>query len=250
MRWSAAVVGWIACAPQGPSPAGDGPPGEETGTSEPTPTPPGPTDSAATGPADSAPPTGCPPVTDRTRALVVTDIDETLTTSDREWLTQIALPNSDPEMRPDADLLMQLYHERGYRVVYVTARGRGLRLLDGTTAREATERWLTDHGFPFRSEDVYLARGLAAFGDQAATYKEEVLTGLLADGHELVYAYGNSDTDIAAYQAVGIPDDRVFLVGRLAGQFGVEPIPTAEAYSAHLPVADGFVGCAPGPSAR
>jgi phosphatidate phosphatase PAH1 len=61
------------------------------------------------------------------------------------------------------------------------------------------------------------------------------------------FAYGNADTDIEAYQNVGIPDDRIFLVGKLAGQMGVEPIPTSEAYGAHLPIAEQYVPCADAP---
>ena len=41
--------------------------------------------------------------------LVVTDIDETLTTSNAEWLTQLADGSHDPAMRPDADVLMSGY---------------------------------------------------------------------------------------------------------------------------------------------
>jgi hypothetical protein len=165
---------------------------------------------------------------------VVTDIDATLTTSDNEYLLQIALPSYDPVMRPDANTLMQAYDELGYRLFYVTARGEGLTLLDGSTAREATEQWLSDHEFPYTSDDVFLSDGLAAFGNAAATYKTEILQGLQADGWTLVYAYGNTDTDIQAFQNVGIPDENILLVGDLAGAMGVSPVPTDEAFSQHL----------------
>lgn len=225
-------------------PEGDsGTPGTSPGTATTSP--------ETTSPTDSAPPTpttgDCPRVTDATRAIVVTDIDETLTTSDNEWLTQIGLPNSDPEMRPAADEVMRTYVARGYRVMYVTARGEGLRLVDGTTARDATEAWLDRHGFPYTSDGVFLAPGLAAFGGEAADYKTRVLEDLQADGFEIHFAYGNADTDVEAYQNVGVPDDRDFLVGRLAGQFGVEPIPTDEAFDDHLPRVEQFVPCAPAP---
>src|SRR4051812_10555050 len=57
--------------------------------------------------ADTDNDTSCPAVTTGTRAAVVTDIDETLTTDDNEFLYQIADPSYDPAMRPDADTLMQ-----------------------------------------------------------------------------------------------------------------------------------------------
>lgn len=177
----------------------------------------------------------CPPVDDQTRAAVVTDIDETLTTSDSEWLTQIALPFHDPEMRPDADLVMQEYLARGYRIFYLTARGEGLFLLDGTSAREATEDWLEVHGFPYTSDGVFLANGIGALGGEAADYKTAVLEDLQAQGFDILYAYGNADTDIEAYYNVGLDPSTTYLVGALAGQLGVVGIPTDEAYAAHLP---------------
>ena len=165
---------------------------------------------------------------------VVTDIDETLTTDDMEYVYQILDPDHDPEMRPDADTLMGGLHDLGYRMIYLTARGEELGLLDGTSARDATTGWLDTHGFPYADEDVYLATGLGETGDGAADYKTEVLTSLQDAGVTLALAYGNADTDIAAYQAAGIPDDHIFLVGDLAGDYGVEPIPTEDAYTSHM----------------
>jgi phosphatidate phosphatase PAH1 len=175
----------------------------------------------------------CPPVDADTRVAIVTDIDETLTTSDNEWLLQIANPSHDPEMRPDADVLMRAWFDLGYRVFYVSARGKGSFLLDGTSAREATEGWLSDHGFPYASQDVFLADGIGSLIG-TAQYKADVLYALQDEGFELVYAYGNADTDVEAYKLAGIPDDHIFLVGKLAGQMGVQAIPTDRAYTAHF----------------
>jgi phosphatidate phosphatase PAH1 len=217
-------------------------------TGEPVPTSPGTSDPTVPVTADTddtdvptPPDTGdaaCPPVDDATRSAVISDIDETLTTSDAEWLTQIVNPSHDPAMRPDADTLMRGYIDRGYRIFYITSRGELLRLLDGTTARDATETWLDDHGFPYRSDNVYMAPGLAALNGAAADYKTGVIEDLLADGFDVAYAYGNADTDIEAYKAAGIPDDDIFLVGQLAGQFGVVPIETPDAYTNHLSFLD------------
>jgi phosphatidate phosphatase PAH1 len=202
------------------------------------PAPVGPTPSPsdpASDPAEGAEESGCSRVTGATRAAVVTDIDETLTTSDREWYTQLVIPTHDPEMRPDGDEVMWTYVSKGYRVIYVTARGEALRLLDGRSGREATEDWLAEHDFPFTSDGVFLAGGLGAVSDGAATsYKTQVLEDLIAHGFEIHFAYGNADSDIAAYEAAGIPPQDTFLVGELAGTLGVTGIPTPEAYTDHL----------------
>ncbi len=88
----------------------------------------GATDSTDSVPDDSgddtaAPDPECPAVSDTTTTLLVTDIDETLTTLDSEFLAQLADPTYVPEMRPDANTLMQGYYALGYRILYVTARG-------------------------------------------------------------------------------------------------------------------------------
>lgn len=206
-------------------------------TDAPTDTPADDTDAPAptgdTAETDAPAPTACDPVDDATVTVVVTDIDETLTTSDNEWLTQVALPFHDPEMRPAANDLMLAWQERGYRVIYLTARGKGLSLLDGRSAREATIDWLAAHRFPFRPGDVYLADGVGALFD-AADYKAGVLQGLADDGYEVVWAYGNADTDITAYKQAGVPNDHQFLVGDLAGGMGVNGVPNGAAYKRHM----------------
>lgn len=194
--------------------------------------------------ADTGPGSGCTPATDASTTAIVTDIDETLTTDDTEWLHQIIDPDYDPAMRPDADALMNGYHDLGYRVFYITARGESLGLVDGTSARDATEGWLEAHDFPYSSGDVYLADGLGATGDSAVDYKSGVILDLMGSGVSVVWAYGNADTDVEAYQAAGIPDDHIFLVGDLAGEYGVEAIPTADAYTSHMAAFLPTVPCA------
>jgi len=176
---------------------------------------------------DSAPPC-LPPF------AVFTDIDETLTTLDQEWIDQIGDPSYDPAMRSGAADLMQGYASRGYSIFYVTARGEDIALSDGRSAREASEDWLLDHGFPFRDGALYLAEGMGAHGDSAVAYKSEVIVELAAEGWEPSWAYGNADSDILAFQDAGIPDDHIFLVGELAGTMGVQPIPDDQAYESHL----------------
>jgi len=165
---------------------------------------------------------------------VVTDIDETLTTSDLEWLFELMDEDHDPAMRPDANTLMTWYADNGYRVFYVTARGQDLQLPDLTPARDATEAWLVEHGFPYEEGSLYLAEGTYVTGDDAVEYKAGVINDLVAEGWTMAYAYGNADTDIEAFLEAGIPNDRIYLVGELAGTMDVEPLPDDEAYTQHM----------------
>jgi len=192
---------------------------------------------------------GCEDAECTPRRAVVTDIDETLTTGDIEWVWQTSDPDYDPVMRPDADALMAAYADAGYSVIYITARSEQLLLPDGRTAREATRDWLVAHGFPYVEEQLFLAWDLMVHGDAAVTYKADVIAELIADGWTVDYGYGNADSDIEAFLQAGIPADRVFLVGRLAeslaGPMGVRPLPGDEAYTGHL---DSFFPTVPPPS--
>ena len=177
---------------------------------------------------------GCPqPEPCVPMSAVYTDIDETLTTDDHEWLEQLFDAGHDPAMRPDAEAVMSAYAELGYAVIYVTARGEGTVLDDDRTARQATLDWLLQHGFPASDERLFLADGGGAWGDDAVDYKAGVLDRLSEDGWEAAWAYGNAETDIEAFLRAGIPSDQIFLVGELAGTMDVRPIPDEEAFAQH-----------------
>lgn len=175
--------------------------------------------------------TGRPPC--ESHDAIVTDIDETLTTSDTEWLAQLMDPTHDPEMRPDASELMRGYDDLGYTVYYITARGESLDLSDGTTARDATRAWLEAHGFPVRDGTLFLASGNGALGDAAVDYKAETIESLELAGWPIQWAYGNSDTDIEAFQQAGIPDARIFAVGDDCDELDGLDIPDEDAFVVH-----------------
>lgn len=179
------------------------------------------------------------------RTAVVTDIDETLTISDEEYLTQVLDASYDPVARPSAAELMSGYVDLGYAIVYLTARGEDL-APEGATARGLTVDWLMAHDFPVDEELVFLAEGVGALGDAAAGYKIEVLEGLVADGWRFPWGYGNADTDMVAFETV-VPQGQLFLVGELAGEPGFEgyvPLPDEVAYAGHLEHLEQVAPCA------
>jgi phosphatidate phosphatase PAH1 len=166
---------------------------------------------------------------------IVSDIDETLTTADTEWVTQVAKGGDyDPAERPDASTLMNAYADQGYAIYYVTARGTLVTLGDGRTGPEATSDWLVAHGFPYQESNLYLAPGMSTAGEAARTYKAGVLADLKATGLQIAWAYGNATSDIDAFKDAAVPDDHIFLVGRLAGEMDVVGIGDDDAFSAHM----------------
>ncbi len=178
---------------------------------------------------------GCADGDDRCLArAVVTDIDETLTTSDGEWVMQMIYPDQIPEMRPDANTLMNWNADNRYAVFYVTARGDELTLADGTTALDATIAWLEAFDFPLEEGHIFLAEGLGVQGGEAVEYKSAVVSELMGDGYAFDYSYGNAESDIEAFLDAGIARDRVFLVGRLAGTMDVVDLPDEDAFTQHI----------------
>jgi phosphatidate phosphatase PAH1 len=124
----------------------------------------------------SKPPPGVP--------SVVFDIDGTLTPT----------PINIFGVRPDAARAVQAYVDKGYAVIYATARP--------VLFEDYTRNWLATNGFP----DVPLYMATLEQSADPATYKTALLDGLeQTEDRVFLYGYGDSTTDFTAYGAVGIP---------------------------------------------
>ncbi len=158
---------------------------------------------------------------------IVTDIDATLTTSDLEWLMQMGWGAYEPTERSGAAALVNGYAERGYYILYLTARPANYTLIGTSeTAPEATLRWLEDHGYPVDPEHTRLELAPDIIIDATATtdYKTGVLTAMEDEGFSFDYAYGNAATDITAYENAGIAKDHTFIIGSEGGNGGTVAI--------------------------
>lgn len=166
---------------------------------------------------------------------IVTDIDETLTTSDAEFVKQVVIEGYVPEAREGSVELVNAYYSRGYQILYLTARPETQMLLSGETAREATEKWLVDLGFPMnpRWTRVILAADSLPGDEETVAYKRESVEMLTSEGWSFEYAYGNATTDIEAYLEAGIPAERVFIIGEHAGEQGTVAI-SGEGWIEHM----------------
>lgn len=152
--------------------------------------------------------------------IIVTDIDGTLTASDNELIEQLVDETDVPAMKIAADTLIQTWAEKGYPIVYLTARPHEL--------DHDTRTWLDMLGFP--PGPVITENG----NQPADEYKTRWLERLIDDfGWVPVAAYGNADTDIAAYANAGIALDRTFIIGPEAGNGGTVAIPNDD-YTQHI----------------
>lgn len=171
---------------------------------------------------------------------IVTDIDETLTISDGEFIMQIGDGTYDPIEREGAAELITAYAELGYRVLYLSARSEEIMLeVTGETAREATDRWLLEHGFPTDPETTLVVLSpMFVVGDAAQEYKAAALMEQQALGWRFDYAYGNATSDIGGYADAGIDPGVTFIIGEHAGEGGTVPVAGegwVEHADAHLP---------------
>lgn len=155
--------------------------------------------------------------------IIVTDIDGTLTLSDEEFLTQIDDGSYDPVQMGAASELINAWADKGYPIVYLTARPHPF--------RSETRQWLDAHGFP---AGPVISSGTLVVGSTAQEYKRTWVERLTSDfDWDVVAAYGNADSDIGAYAEGGIPTEITFIVGEFAGDSGTQPIENLD-YTAHI----------------
>jgi hypothetical protein len=152
--------------------------------------------------------------------VIVTDIDGTLTLNDNELLMEIVDEGYVQVMMGAAARLTNAWAAKRYPVIYLTARPHLL--------RNETQVWLRDQGFA--PGPMITSNG----SPDAAVYKTAWLRRMITElGWVPVAVYGNAATDITAYEAAGIPKDRTFIVGELAGMSGTVAIPNLD-FSQHI----------------
>lgn len=157
------------------------------------------------------------------RKVIVADIDGTLTASDDEILTQIADPTHDPVAKTAAGDVMRAWAAKGYHIIYLTARPHLLRTESRT--------WLEQHDYP---PGPMITATDFVFDESARAFKAAWVSRILEDlGWDVVAAYGNATSDIAAYADAAIPKSVTFIIGEHAGADGTVAIENDD-YTAHL----------------
>lgn len=148
--------------------------------------------------------------------VVVFDIDGTLTPENIDVL----------EVRKDAVNVVKAYSDKGYRILYLTARSLHL--------QQPIPYWLNRYGFP--KGDLQTAQTSQDRKDPA-TFKANMLENYKKVGWKIAFAYGDSTTDFQAYERAGIAKEHVFALLRENDkqcQPGVYSI-CLKGYTEHLP---------------
>jgi|GEM_PF-3752034 len=181
-------------------------------------------------PGDGTTATGTISIWESGRAVVVSDIDGTLTTNDAQLFEALFL-GTDPALYPDSQEALWTLRRKGYRIAYITGRPELLGRM--------SKAWLATHAYPpgptiLTSETLEVLPTEDGVGD----FKSRLLDAFTGDvGVWLFAAFGNATTDIFAYQASDIPNDHVFIIGKHAGEDGTTPV---SSYKSLLPLLRGW----------
>lgn len=183
----------------------------------------------------------------RGRPAVVADIDGVLSqyvNADYGPTNQIFVDLGAGYARTDAALMMNIYHRRGYVIVYMAGRPRDL-MIKGRTACQASLDWLQARGFPTMTGDtlMLLTKGAARImdaqnrGQAMAEWMGDHGTALFTDFVSSVkkdfglmprYGYVDSDVVAQAFLNVGLPPAQIFSIGNKGisrlGYKGTTPI--------------------------
>lgn len=155
------------------------------------------------------------------RKTVLFDIDGTLTLNDFEAVGDY-LGTGTAEMHAYAEEVVWDYIDKGYQIVYLTGRQYWM--------ASATRQWFNRKGlFDWHLRTDSNAENPVSPATQA--YKTNYIHYLLNDVQlDIVRAYGNADTDIAAYADAGLPKTETYIIGPEAGNEGTQPIDGDYAY--------------------
>ena len=154
--------------------------------------------------------------------IVIFDIDETLTTDNSEYKTQI-LTNSftwltektyTPKHRAGAVEIVQARKDDKLQIFYLSGRPYFL--------MEFARSWLDELKFvPGHIEHTSNLLEVAPKNIGVGDWKTRVLKHWRDHlGFVLVKAYGNATTDIFAYKNAGLKNDSIFIVGKHTGEEG------------------------------
>ncbi|MFW7378938.1 MAG: LNS2 domain-containing protein [Oligoflexus sp.] len=155
---------------------------------------------------------------------VIFDLDSTLTTNDLEAINDY-LNIKNAKLRPAAVQLVKTYETIGYRIVYLTSRPYIL--------IPSTQKWLEDVGLPrgHLYSPIYFEDSIDV--GNHAKFKADYIHYLQSEvGLKISAAYGNSKSDIEAYESAGIMKSVTYITGKLAGSQGTVAVAD---YQKHIP---------------
>ncbi len=145
-----------------------------------------------------------------TQKFVLSDVDGTLT--DSEVANFLSILVGSPGTQPGAPEACTDLANRGYAILYLTARP--------INSTQGTRDWFRMRNFPIGVIHTTQSR-LGALGSAATDYKrEEIAAHLARFPNSIEWAFGNTDTDKAGYEMGGVPSRAAYFVDFDSGGYG------------------------------
>ncbi|KAL6065930.1 LNS2 domain-containing protein [Balamuthia mandrillaris] len=161
---------------------------------------------------------------------VVFDIDGTLTTGDIQVVTQTGLNlisvNFDPTPQSGAVALVRAWAAKGYLPIYLSGRAGAFYKL--------TRNWLIEHGLPpglIGHTETH--KPTVPLWASVGRFKRDYIRDLIDKyGLQIGGVYGNTKTDIKAYEQMGMAKDKTFICGKFGGRKGT--VDVGNDFNAHI----------------
>ncbi|XP_067933017.1 protein retinal degeneration B-like [Watersipora subatra] len=140
---------------------------------------------------------------------------------DGSFTASVSIMGKDPKVRPGAVDVVRYWQDRGYCILYISARP------DMQLGKVRT--WLAQHNFP---------HGMLAFMDGVSAepmkQKAQYLKSLVKESSiDIVAAYG-AYKDIAVYQSLNLDSKRIYVVGKVHKKAHAISQVLEEGYATHL----------------
>lgn len=140
---------------------------------------------------------------------------------DGSFAANISFSGTDPKVRAGAVDVVRYWQELGYLIIYVTARP--------DIQHYKVTNWLAQHNFPLGM--VYFSDGLSR---DPMRQKTEILRSLTVNNCiQLQAAYG-STKDIPMYSSLGVPANKIFIIGKMKSKYTNQAVILRDGYASHL----------------
>ncbi|CAF5190075.1 unnamed protein product, partial [Rotaria magnacalcarata] len=140
---------------------------------------------------------------------------------DGSFTSSFSVSHTDPKVRPGAVDVVRFWQELGYIIIYVTARP--------DIQQRRVVHWLAQHNFP---------HGLTLFNDgisrEPIKHKSEMIRNAVENADLTIVAAYGSCKDVPCYQAIHVPAERIFIVGKAKSRLQGQASFIVDGYAMHL----------------
>ncbi|CAF1335849.1 unnamed protein product [Adineta steineri] len=140
---------------------------------------------------------------------------------DGSFTSSFSVSHHDPKVRPGAVDVVRYWQDLGYIIIYVTARP--------DIQQRRVVHWLAQHNFP---------HGMTLFNDgisrEPIKHKSEMVRNVVENADLMIAAAYGSSKDVAGYQLIHVPAERIFVVGKFKTRFQGQARFITDGYAIHL----------------